>query len=92
MERAKNIVEEVFLISFFVGLFLISSYFAIYGKDLSAKVFAISLTIFSAKSAGLIFCRSVGLINGHKIWVLSYTATSVCLAVFAFAVLLRCFS
>ena len=92
MERMKNLAETTILITIFAALFTASLYAAFIGNEHYSQLCAIAAALFCAKSFVLIFCRSTGLLPGHKVQILSYKATVFCICLFAIAVVLKCIS
>ena len=89
MGRIKNWAETTILISVFAAFFTASLYVALIGNERSMQLSAIAVALFCAKSAVLVFCRSSGLLPGHKVQILSYKATAFCIWILAIAIVLK---
>ena len=93
MRGTKNTTEGYILavaFSVLAGLLIV---FMLCDKELYLRIAALASAVLSGKSAGLLFCRSFGLINGHTMYAISYKAIAFLVVPLAvLAALLRIFS
>ena len=63
MEKSKRAIEDVILISFFVGFFIFCARYAFFANDLGDRIFVIALAMYSISLAAVFFVCFAGWIK-----------------------------